>query len=114
MFMRRSASALGTAKPAVLLSDAACGAMACRPRIDPSVLIHCDPRAWEELLGWGCIEAFLEGARFVGVDSLDVLVDYSVSSPSAMPLVLAGVRFLGRYGREWVGICAAGWRWGPA
>jgi len=75
--------------------------MACRPRVDPSILIHRDPRAWEELLGWGCIEAFLEGARFVGVDSLDFLVDYSVSSPSAMRLVLAGVRFSGRYGREW-------------
>ncbi len=111
--MRRGASALGAAEPAVLLSDAARGAVACRPQVDPSVLIHRDPRAWEELLGWGCIEAFLEGARFVGVDSLDPLVDYSVSSPSAMPLVLAGVRFLGRYEREWEGICAAGWRWGP-
>ncbi len=71
-------------------------------------------RAWAELLGWGCIEAFLEGAKFVGVDSLVSLVDYSVSSPSAMRLVLAGTRFSGRYGREWLGICAAGWRWGPA
>ncbi len=81
MFMRRGVSALWTAEPAVLLSDAARGAMACRPRVDPSILIHRDPRAWEELLGWGCIEAFLEGARFAGVDSLDALVDYSVSSP---------------------------------
>jgi hypothetical protein len=81
------------------------------PQIDPAILLHRDPHAWEELLGWGCIEAFLERARFVGVDSLDSLVDYSVSSPSAMRLVLAGVRFSGRYGREWVGICAAGWRW---
>ena len=86
---------------AVRRSNAAHRAMACRPRVDPSILIHRDPRAWEELLGWGCIEAFLEGARFVGVDSLDSLVDYSVSSPSAMRLVLAGVRFSGRYGREW-------------
>ncbi len=69
--------------------------MACRPHVDPSILIHRDPRAWEELLGWGCIEAFLERARFVGVDSLDSLVEYSVSSPSAMRLVLAGVRFSG-------------------
>ncbi len=88
---------------AVRRSNAARGAMACRPHVDPSVLIHRDPRAWEELLGWRCIEAFLEGARFVGVDSLDSLVDYSVSSPSAMRLVLAGVKFSGRYGREWEG-----------
>jgi hypothetical protein len=54
-------------------------------------------------LGWGCIEAFLERAKFVGVDSLDALVDYSVSSPSAMRLVLAGVEFSGRYGQEWEG-----------
>jgi hypothetical protein len=104
MFMRRGASALGTAKPAVLLSGVATprtGAMACRPRVDPSILIHRDPRAWEELLGWGCIEAVLERARFVGVDSLDSLVDYSVSSPSAMRLVLAGVEFAGRRRREW-------------
>jgi len=75
--------------------------MVCRPDVDPSILIHRDTRAWVELLGWGCIEAFLEGARFVGVVSLDSLVDYSVSSPSAMRLVLAGVEFAGRRGREW-------------
>jgi hypothetical protein len=79
------------------------GAAACRPEADPSILIHRDPRAWEELLGWRCVEAFLEGARFVGVEGLDSLVDYSVSSPSAMRLVLAGVRFSGRRGREWEG-----------
>jgi hypothetical protein len=55
-----------------------------------------------------------ETARSVGVDSLDALVDYSVSSPSAMRLALAEVEFAGRRRREWVGICAAGWRWGPA
>ena len=38
---------------AVRRSNAARGAMACRPHVDPSVLIHRDPRAWEELLGWG-------------------------------------------------------------
>jgi hypothetical protein len=75
--------------------------MACRPRVDPSILIHRDPRAWEELLGRGCIEAFLERARIVGVDSLVSLVDYSMSSPSAMRLVLAGVGFSGRYGQVW-------------
>lgn len=58
MFMRRGASALGTGKPAVLLFGVATprGAMACRPRVDPSILIHRDPRAWEELLGWGRVE----------------------------------------------------------
>ena len=86
---------------AVRRSNAARGGMACKPDIDPSILIHRDTRAWEELLGWGCIEAFLEGARFVGVRSLNSLVDYSVSSPSAMRLVLAGVRFSGRYGQVW-------------
>jgi len=86
---------------AVRRGNAAHGAMACRPQIDPAILLHHDPRAWEELLGWRCIEAFLEGAKFVGVDSLDALVDYSVSSPSAMRLVLAGTRFSGRYGQEW-------------
>jgi len=104
MLMHRGASALGTAKPAVLPSGVATprtGAMACKPQVDPAILLHHDPRAWEELLGWGCIEAFLEGAKFVGVDSLDSLVDYSVSSPSAMRLVLAGVEFAGRRGREW-------------
>jgi hypothetical protein len=66
-------------------------------------LIHRDPRAWEELLGLKCVEAFLEGAKFVGIDGLDALVDYSVSSPSTMRLVLAGTRFSGRYGQEWEG-----------
>jgi hypothetical protein len=76
--------------------------MARRPQVDPAILLHRYPRAWEELLGWGCIEAFLGGgAKFVDVDSLDALVDYSVSSPSAMRLVLAGVEFAGRRGREW-------------
>ncbi len=84
-------------------SKAARGAVACRPHVDPSILIHRDPRAWVELLGWSCIEAFLEGAKFVGVDSLDSLVDYSVSSPSAMRLVLAGVEFASRRGQEWEG-----------
>ena len=77
--------------------------MACRPDVDPSILIHRDLRAWEELLGWRCVEAFLEEAKFVGVEGLDSLVDYSVSSPSAMRLVLAGVRFSGRRAQEWEG-----------
>ncbi|MFZ8812232.1 MAG: hypothetical protein ACO2PN_29540 [Pyrobaculum sp.] len=91
----------GASCVAVRRSNAARGAMACRPQVDPAILLHRDPRAWEELLGWGCIEAFLEGAKFVDVDSLDSLVDYSVSSPSAMRLILAGVRFSGHRGREW-------------
>ncbi|MFZ8810804.1 MAG: hypothetical protein ACO2PN_22195 [Pyrobaculum sp.] len=75
--------------------------MMCRPDVDPSILIHQDPQAWEELLGWSCIEAFLEGAKFVGVDNLDALVEYSVSSPSAMRLVLAGTKFSGQHRQEW-------------
>ncbi len=68
MFMRRGASALETAKSAVLLFGVATprGAMACRPHVDPSILIHRDPRAWEELLGWGCIEAFFGGGEVCG------------------------------------------------
>jgi hypothetical protein len=104
MFMHRNASALWTAKPVVLLFGVA------TPRAGPWLIgrklirrffytaTHAPGRScW----AGGCIEAFLEGARFVGVDSLDALVDCSVSSPSAMRLVLAGVRFSGRYGREW-------------
>jgi hypothetical protein len=48
MFMRRGASGLGSAKPAVLLSGVVNtrGAMARRPLVDPSVLIHRNPHAW--------------------------------------------------------------------
>jgi hypothetical protein len=115
MFMRRGTSALGDGEVscvAVRRSNAARGAVACRPQVDPAILLHRDPRAWEELLGWRCVEAFLERARFVGVDSLDSLVEYSVSSPSAMRLVLAGVEFAGAAGGSGRAICAAGWRWG--
>jgi len=104
MFMRRGASGLGTAKPAVLLSGVATprtGAMACRPQVDPAILLHRDPRAWEELLGWGCIEAFLERAREVGVRDLQGLVDYSFSAPSTMWILLAGVEFVGSYASCW-------------
>ncbi len=68
MFMRRGASVQVTAKPAVLLSGVATprGAMVCRPDVDPSILIHRDPRAWEELLGWRCIEAFFGGGEVCG------------------------------------------------
>jgi len=44
------------------------GVAACRPEADPSILIHRDPRAWEELLGWGCIDAFMEGGEDVVED----------------------------------------------
>jgi len=103
MFMRRGASALGTAEPAVLLFGVATprGAMACRPQVDPAILLHRDPRAWEELLGWRCIEAFLERARGVGVRDLQGLVDYSFSAPSTMWILLAGVEFVGSYASCW-------------
>jgi hypothetical protein len=104
MFMRRGASALGTAKPAVLLSDVATprtGAMACKPQVDPAILLHRNPRAWEELLGWGCIEAFMERARGVGVRDLQSLVDYSFGAPSTMWILLAGVEFEGECAPLW-------------
>jgi len=78
-----------------------CGFMVCEPDIDPSILIHRDPRAWEELLGWRCIEAFLERARGVGVRDLPGLVDYSFSAPSTMWILLAGVEFVGSYASCW-------------
>ncbi len=77
------------------------GAMICRPNIDPSLLIHRDPRAWVELLGWGCVETFLERARGVGVRDLPGLVDYSFSAPSTMWILLAGVEFVGSYASCW-------------
>jgi hypothetical protein len=73
--------------------------MICRPNIDPSILIHRDPRAW--LLGWRCVEAFLEGAREVGVRDLQSLVDYSFSAPSTMWILLAGVEFEGECAPLW-------------
>jgi hypothetical protein len=75
--------------------------MVCEPDIDPSILIHRDPRAWEELLGWRCVEAFLERAREVGVRDLQGLVDYSFSAPSTMWILLAGVEFVGSYASCW-------------
>ena len=126
MFMRRGPSALGTAKPAVLLSGVATprtGAMACRPQVDPAILLHRDPRAWEQLLGWGCIEVFLERAREVGVRNLQSLVDYSFSAPSTMWILLTGVEFEGECAPLWddyvrrrrVGMGARtpfpGWKW---
>ena len=76
-------------------------AMVCRPRIDPSILIHRDPRAWVELLGWKCVEAFLERAREVGVRDLQSLVDYSFGAPSTMWILLTGVEFEGECAPLW-------------
>ena len=77
------------------------GVAACRPEADPSILIHRDPRAWEELLGWRCVEAFMERARGVGVRDLPGLVDYSFGAPSTMWILLAGVEFEGECAPCW-------------
>ena len=76
-------------------------AMACRPGVDPSILIHRDPRAWEELLGWGCIEAFVRNVDFLGVRDLYSLVDLFFEYPEDSPGRLLGVRFEGERGEEW-------------
>jgi hypothetical protein len=101
--MRHGAPAPEAAKPAVLLSGVinTREAMVCRPRIDPSILIHRDPRAWVELLGWKCVEAFLERAREVGVRDLQSLVDYSFGAPSTMWILLTGVEFEGECAPLW-------------
>jgi len=75
--------------------------MACRPGVDPSILIHRDPRAWEELLGWGCIEAFVRNVDFLGVRDLYSLVDLFFEYPEDSPGRLLGVRFEGERGEEW-------------
>lgn len=62
----------------------------CRPAVDPSILIHRDPRAWEELLG-RCVDLFIEKMRGVGVGDLRSLVDYSFEGHVAFPPP-AGVR----------------------
>ena len=72
----------------------------CRPAVDPSVLIHRDPRAWEELLG-SCVDLFIEKMRGVGVGDLRSLVDYSFEGPSAMWLFLRRLEFAGDYAAEW-------------
>jgi hypothetical protein len=103
MFMRRGASALGTGKPAVLLFGVATprGGMACRPRVDPSILIHRDPHAWEELLGWKCVEAIMRKVGSLGVRDLYSLVDLFFEYPQSSPDLLLGVRFEGERGEEW-------------
>jgi len=77
------------------------GAMVCRPRVDPSILIHRDPRAWEELLGWGCVEAIMRRVGLLGVRDLYSLVDLFFEHPQSSPDLLLGVRFEGEYGEEW-------------
>jgi len=73
----------------------------CRPHVDPSVLIHRDLRAWEELLGWGCLEVFMRNVEFLGVKDLHSLVDLFFEYPEDSPGRLLGVRFEGRRGEEW-------------
>jgi len=104
MFMRRGAFALETAKPAVLLSGVATprtGAMACRPQVDPAILLHRDPRAWEELLGWRCVEAIMRRMSLLGVKDLYSLVDLFFEYPEESPGRLLGVKFEGERGEEW-------------
>jgi hypothetical protein len=73
----------------------------CRPYVDPSVLIHRDPRAWEELLGWGCLDAFIHNVDFLGVKDLYSLVDLFFEHPEDSPGRLLGIEFEGKYGEEW-------------
>jgi len=86
---------------AVRRSNAAHRAMACRPHIDPSVLIHRDPRAWEELLGWRCVEAIMRKMSLLGVKDLYSLVDLFFEYPEESPGRLLGVKFEGEHGEEW-------------
>jgi len=75
--------------------------MACRPQVDPSILIHRDPRAWEELLGWGCVEAIMRKMKLLGVKDLYSLVDFFFEYPQSSPDLLLGVKFEGERGEEW-------------
>ena len=72
----------------------------CRPYVDPSVLIHRDPRAWEELLGWGCVEAIMRNVDFL-VKDLYSLVDLFFEHPEDSPGRLLGIEFKGEYGEGW-------------
>jgi hypothetical protein len=72
----------------------------CRPYIDPSILIHRDPRAWEELLGWECVEAIMRNVDFL-VKDLYSLVDLFFEHPEDSPGRLLGIEFKGEYGEEW-------------
>jgi len=77
------------------------GVAACRPEADPSILIHRDPRAWEELLGWRCVEAIMRRVGLLGVRDLYSLVDLFFEHPQSSPDLLLGVRFEGERGEEW-------------
>ena len=103
MFMSRGAPALETAKLAVLLSGVATprGAMTCRPQVDPAILIHRDPRAWEELLDWRCVEAIMRKMKLLGVGDLYSLVDFFFEYPQSSPDLLLGLKFEGEHGEEW-------------
>jgi len=88
----------------VLLSSVATprtGAMACRPQVDPAILLHRDPRAWEELLGWRCIETIMRKMKLLGVGDLYSLVDFFFEYPQSSPDLLHGVKFEGEHGEEW-------------
>ena len=91
----------GASCVAVRRSNAARGAMACRPQVDPAILIHRDPRAWEELLGWGCVEAIMRKMKLLGVGDLYSLVDFFFEYPQSSPDLLLGVEFEGEHGEEW-------------
>jgi hypothetical protein len=86
---------------AVRRSNAAHRAMACRPQVDPAILLHRDPRAWEELLGWGCVEAIMRKMKLLGVGDLYSLVDFFFEYPQSSPDLLLGVKFEGEHGEEW-------------
>ena len=83
------------------MSNADMAMRICRPHVDPSVLIHRNPRAWEELLGWGCLDAFMRNVNFLGIKDLYSLVDLFFEHPEDSPGRLLGVMFEGRYGKEW-------------
>jgi len=64
MSIRRGVSALEAVKLAVPPSGVfnTRGVLARKPRVDPAILTHRNPRAWEELLGWGRVETFAPAA----------------------------------------------------
>jgi len=68
-------------------------AVVCRPEVDSSILIHRDPRTWEELLGWRCIEAFMRNVGFLGVREyslVDIFFEYPEDSPNLLLGALTG------------------------
>jgi hypothetical protein len=73
----------------------------CRPQVDLSILIHRDPRAWEELLGQRCIEAVMRNVHFLGIKDIYSLVDLFFEHPEDSPGRLLGISFEGEYREEW-------------